>query len=73
MLENVKIFQSTPPARGATATVVPYFAAIRISIHAPREGGDPIQGPFFSFVELFQSTPPARGATEDGAGVITGN
>ena len=33
-------FQSTPPARGATTTP-PYAAgAAKISIHAPREGGD---------------------------------
>ena len=33
-------FQSTPPARGATFRL--YFGKIRkrISIHAPREGGD---------------------------------
>ena len=37
----IRIFQSTPPARGATD----YFdnkmsTEIQISIHAPREGGD---------------------------------
>ena len=33
-------FQSTPPARGATAQIV--FSSVQgiISIHAPREGGD---------------------------------
>ena len=38
----------------------------KISIHAPREGGDP----FFVFGKIrhgrFQSTPPARGATNRG-------
>ena len=34
------IFQSTPPARGATYTPLSRHAGWRISIHAPREGGD---------------------------------
>ena len=33
-------FQSTPPARGATAPSFPSMYASPISIHAPREGGD---------------------------------
>ena len=33
-------FQSTPPARGATDDLDTAFAALKISIHAPREGGD---------------------------------
>ena len=43
---RVIIFQSTLPARGATSaqTVVPYEVYI-ISIHAPREGSDPIGQP----------------------------
>ena len=35
-----KTFQSTPPARGATAVGGAYVGRITISIHAPREGGD---------------------------------
>ena len=34
------IFQSTPPARGATAVQVSHYGDGMISIHAPREGGD---------------------------------
>ena len=34
-------FQSTPPARGATEEVPEYAKTEVISIHAPREGGDP--------------------------------
>ena len=34
------IFQSTPPARGATIRASLLLSAIKISIHAPREGGD---------------------------------
>ena len=33
-------FQSTPPARGATAPVPDRLCKTKISIHAPREGGD---------------------------------
>ena len=33
-------FQSTPPARGATACIRQQGAHVLISIHAPREGGD---------------------------------
>ena len=34
-------FQSTPPARGATASLDNKSKDTAISIHAPREGGDP--------------------------------
>ena len=34
------LFQSTPPARGATPPSRGRPAALPISIHAPREGGD---------------------------------
>ena len=34
------LFQSTPPARGATAPLHHGHAALGISIPAPREGGD---------------------------------
>ena len=33
-------FQSTPPARGATKRYKVLTDMIKISIHAPREGGD---------------------------------
>ena len=35
-----RIFQSTPPARGATLTDKADTSHLVISIHAPREGGD---------------------------------
>ncbi len=56
-------FQSTLPAKGATAhTVLPY-AQFGVSIHAPREGSDPTKlGPTAGFCK-FQSTLPAKGAT----------
>ena len=34
------LFQSTPPARGATVTNNGISTTSKISIHAPREGGD---------------------------------
>ena len=39
------------------------FTSIRISIHAPREGGDRSASLALSVSKEFQSTPPARGAT----------
>ena len=38
-------FQSTPPARGATALWTLSSTLPAISIHAPREGGDPVLYP----------------------------
>ena len=35
-----RLFQSTPPARGATRWSIQSISIIGISIHAPREGGD---------------------------------
>ena len=63
LISKNETFQSTPPARGATSKFTEDENANKISIHAPREGGDgiPVQCPLpFSG---FQSTPPARGAT----------
>ena len=57
------IFQSTPPARGATHDTVDLAIHADISIHAPREGGDAVSGNDGDSYYLFQSTPPARGAT----------
>ena len=56
-------FQSTPPARGATQKKELSCCWINISIHAPREGGDPVGLRDLPVVRAFQSTPPARGAT----------
>ena len=58
------IFQSTPPARGATATARGFSRTNTvISIHAPREGGDGVLQDLLLSIQGFQSTPPARGAT----------
>ena len=44
---------------------------LQISIHAPREGGDPEQSQLLREQKKFQSTPPARGATYDYINVKT--
>ena len=56
-------FQSTPPARGATACKAALERSGVISIHAPREGGDSALNTICAPCRIFQSTPPARGAT----------
>ena len=58
-----KRFQSTLPARGATGQAAAYFRDDRISIHAPRTGGDEKCLRTGTTTLLFQSTLPARGAT----------
>ena len=39
-MSSIDKFQSTPPARGATPLLCDSVFFLRISIHAPREGGD---------------------------------
>ena len=58
-------FQSTPPARGATEITFCSPPTCKISIHAPREGGDRLDQALRQACDKFQSTPPARGATPD--------
>ncbi len=56
-------FQSTRPARGATAEILHREKRLVVSIHAPRagrDGKDPAKG---GKAAGFQSTRPARGAT----------
>ena len=60
---NREVFQSTPPARGATLTFWAISSVVWISIHAPREGGDLAVDDVSHEMNGFQSTPPARGAT----------
>ena len=61
--KGLKLFQSTPPARGATDICGNTATKKPISIHAPREGGDEIGTYTETCPRPFQSTPPARGAT----------
>ena len=58
-----RLFQSTPPARGATTMNEWQQQIAEISIHAPREGGDQMAWAKAKADRVFQSTPPARGAT----------
>ena len=55
------LFQSTPPARGATATVRRLVQIIRISIHAPREGGDVVRIAVLTTNTYFNPRPPRGG------------
>ena len=64
-------FQSTPPARGATACKAALERSGVISIHAPREGGDSALNTICAPCRIFQSTPPARGATAKTASVLS--
>ena len=58
--QSTKVFQSTPPARGATTACALADLPEVISIHAPREGGDVKF--FFSRVDIFYFNPrPPRG------------
>ena len=63
LLDCPHLFQSTPPARGATTSVLHKKVSADISIHAPREGGDDNGQQISDNAAGFQSTPPARGAT----------
>ena len=56
-------FQSTLPARGATADRILSNMRQIISIHAPRTGSDNVVGSRKIPSPIFQSTLPARGAT----------
>ena len=49
-IEMLALFQSTPPARGATAGIIGFDRAIDISIHAPREGGDSKDAQFYLWI-----------------------
>ena len=63
MVDWLDTFQSTLPARGATAGFCIKKPDGKISIHAPRTGSDVIDIAPFDTPE-FQSTLPARGATQ---------
>ena len=54
-------FQSTPPARGATAKLDEMEAYYNISIHAPREGGDAISRNKSTKAAYFNPRPPRGG------------
>ena len=51
-------FQSTPPVRGATTVEALRRTASKISIHAPREGGDSYAFNPVARLEHFNPRPP---------------
>ena len=55
------LFQSTPPARGATALRLDQLHIIDISIHAPREGGDLGERSDVDESDYFNPRPPRGG------------
>ena len=57
-------FQSTLPVWGATRRIQGRGYAVRISIHAPRVGSDPLASKIPTPRPSFQSTLPVWGATE---------
>ena len=68
------LFQSTPPARGATTTRPVSDIARRISIHAPREGGDNPYRLIFVFGKKdFNPRPPRGGRHHATISIITDN
>ena len=56
-------FQSTPPARGATAGIRAEQERQKFQSTPPARGATTHQVENAAIVGLFQSTPPARGAT----------
>ena len=56
-------FNPRPPRGGRPSVGIFGHVGLAISIHAPREGGDPHPCPARRPPAEFQSTPPARGAT----------
>ena len=57
------LFQSTPPARGATGRKSSYIAQQEFQSTPPARGATYFHRKYPVLVEIFQSTPPARGAT----------
>ena len=59
--QKQKTFQSTPPARGATAVGKLTYKNKGISIHAPREGGDAKRSKQSSHIESISIHAPREG------------
>ena len=60
-MSRTEQFQSTPPARGATALEAIINGENHISIHAPREGGDTCRLSWQAFWTDFNPRPPRGG------------
>ena len=65
-------FQSTPPARGATFSFALSVPKSFISIHAPREGGDPCKPTHVVSSCHFNPRPP-RGGRQNVVGAFSSN
>ena len=57
------VFQFTHPGRGATTASDKGWTINYVSIHAPREGCDPVLEQWLLADDRFQFTHPGRGAT----------
>ena len=55
------LFQSTPPARGATIKAALWALYVEISIHAPREGGDGYSQPYSGYLLISIHAPREGG------------
>ena len=60
---STALFQSTPPVKAATASLLQSLGGDTISIHAAREGGDIRKLRDRRRAGRFQSTPPVKAAT----------
>ena len=58
MFQRKTLFQSTPPVKAATIESALIDAIMAISIHAAREGGDPVVVCAYASVEYFNPRRP---------------
>ena len=63
---SADVFQSTPPARGATKGKPVFPSSRHVSIHAPRAGGDCLPRPACSGTAGFNPRPPRGGRLLNG-------
>ncbi len=66
-----KIFQPTPPLRGATSGDAVHAGEVEISTNAPLAGGDQTLSALGISPRQFQPTPPLRGATAKTAKILS--
>ena len=65
-MHRLTTFQSTPPARGATEETSRGSAVGKISIHAPREGGDDPRNNMVELLEKISIHAPREGGDYEG-------
>jgi len=61
-MDNLRVFQSTLPVKGATPEMQACWWTDGVSIHAPSEGSDMLWARWLAWA-WFQSTLPVKGAT----------